>query len=317
MGGNTATGMGNDVWYSTDGTDWIGALSQSPWSVREGFTCTAFAPTTGPQAGVSQMWVIGGQDFDGNVFNDAWSSTDGIHWTSQTSTSPLPERSFHQCLAYNGKLWVMGGRTFSGFPDDVWSSTDGANWTQETSGAAGPRLGFVAGVENGEMVVSGGVPTGLGHDAQVVFNDVYHSADGVNWTPSTYNASFPGRYDSAALSDAQPSMVLRGTIQSFLSQRADQYLMDAWYSNYQQAPAFTPTFTPSPDANAVWTQGNSDPGLSPGPTRPSQPFKTNFGCLVGRQRHRALGGCLEYLRWGGGNWCRTIHLLTNKPIRSS
>ena len=46
-------------------------------------------------------------------------------------------RQSHQVLAFNNKLWVIGGRDDNnGRLNEVWSSVNGISWVQETAAAA-------------------------------------------------------------------------------------------------------------------------------------------------------------------------------------
>ena len=125
MGGSSANGSLNDVWYSTDGVNWTQATSSADWPARDTYA-VVFA---------DKMWVMGG-----NNQNNIWYSTNGANWTQQvTSGAVWIGRSFYGkgVIEYNGKMWVMGGQNWpQGRLNDVWYSTNGANWTQATSSAA-------------------------------------------------------------------------------------------------------------------------------------------------------------------------------------
>ena len=280
MGGRAAnTSDLNDVWSSMDGVNWTEATTAAPWSGRIGFTCVAFN---------GQIWVMGGKDVDGNALNDAWTSTDGINWNQVTVQTSFPERSFQQCLVFNGQMWVMGGEDFFENPlNDVWSSPDGVNWTEATANASwSPRFGSVAGVENGEMVVLGGSSNYFTpFVTPVIYNDVYHSPDGINWMASTYNASITPRVFGAAVT-ANGHLWVFGGISDKLSfdtglGQSLLSLSDVWYSNTQGAPTFTPTFTPTPDVNANWTQATGNAGFIP---------RANSGIAVFNNRLWVVGG---------------------------
>ncbi len=54
------------------------------------------------------MWVMGGSG-SGKNLNDVWYSTDGINWTEATASAAWSARNDHVVLAYDDKMWVMGG----------------------------------------------------------------------------------------------------------------------------------------------------------------------------------------------------------------
>jgi hypothetical protein len=109
------------------------------------------------------MWVAGGSFPQGDevgCLNDVWCSTNGTDWTQVTPAAPWLPRDGHQLVAYNGKIWVLGGRNASNDTNyclgDVWSSPDGLNWTQVDEMAPwGPRTGHSAVVFNGKIWVMG------------------------------------------------------------------------------------------------------------------------------------------------------------------
>lgn len=66
------------------------------------------------------MWVIGGRDSP--VYNDVWSSSDGIIWTQATAAAAFSARYLHSSVVFDNKMWVIGGDG-GGRKNDVWSST--------------------------------------------------------------------------------------------------------------------------------------------------------------------------------------------------
>src|SRR5262249_43407481 len=138
-----------------------------------------------------QMWVLGGQivnysNQSRTFFNDVWSSSNGVTWAQATSGAPWNPRAGFGCVALNGQMWVLGGRTNSGFPPgpdqkDVWSPSDGVTWTQMASVAPwSGRAFFGAVVQNGRMWAlpdSGST-------------DVWASSNGVSWTQLASSAPF-------------------------------------------------------------------------------------------------------------------------------
>jgi hypothetical protein len=134
------------------------------------------------------MWVVGG---DSNLYhyqNDVWSSDDGINWTQVASDVPWRDRVTHHVLSFDGRLWVLGGQQITDFDpnggkavyDDVWSSEDGATWTRVLEHAPWSPRGQILGavVLGGKMWVIGG---GTYNEPRKYYNDVWNSADGVQW----------------------------------------------------------------------------------------------------------------------------------------
>ena len=110
-----------------------------------------------------------------------WFSEDGEHWELATANAPWPPRAFHQAVAMNGRIYVMGGGNYdpeySGL-NDVWSSADGEHWRQETSSAPWhERIWFSSVVYQDRMWVIGGWS---GNPYQN-WPDAWYSEDGKHW----------------------------------------------------------------------------------------------------------------------------------------
>ncbi len=118
---------------------------------------------------------------------------DGNTWVQATASAAFSARSYGEVLAYDGKLWIMGGE---GPPNtnDVWSSTDGVTWTQVTANAPWSARALAASVvfDDKMWIIGGGYQ-----------NDVWYSTDGANWTQATSNAGWSGRlsYDAVVFND--------------------------------------------------------------------------------------------------------------------
>lgn len=181
----------NDVWSS--------ANNGQTWEQVKGYTepPVGFHPSDEHQAVVfkNEMWVLNGNR------NTANKSSDGITWENVgfagnvndgTHYSP---RNQHQAVVFNGRLYVIGGLS-GGIPQsDVWS-TDGVpdgngliTWERNVENAAfSPRYSHQVAVFNGRMYLVAGLTNGATRT-----NDVWSSADGVNWSLVTTNAPFTDR----------------------------------------------------------------------------------------------------------------------------
>lgn len=151
---------------------WNQATSSAPWSDRWGHTAVSFN---------GSLWVLGGTGAAN--YNDVWSSSDGTTWTQATASAPWSARWYHTSVVFNNRIWVMGGYSTT-YLNDVWSSADGINWTLETAAAPwSARRGHASVVFNGRLWVMGGAPAPVGPNTYL--DDVWSSADGVNWTLET------------------------------------------------------------------------------------------------------------------------------------
>jgi hypothetical protein len=215
FGGYTPKVVG-DIWTSKDGTDWIPyGTFPSPAGVNipvnfvfrgkmwltdnkdafymsaDGKTWEQVAAGIPPfgRAGAGgavfrdRMWILGGRKGSA-VYNDVWSSSDGVNWMCELKEAPWSRRHFFGVLVvvFKDKLWILGGAIQAYHPfrayTDVWSSSDGRNWTKVSDGPWLPRMWNTAVVYRDRMWLIGGFradPTWNN------FNDVWYSADGVNW----------------------------------------------------------------------------------------------------------------------------------------
>ena len=195
----------NEVWNSTDGQHWTlvkpntsGSASfnaATDWEGRHMAGWVVFQ---------NKLWIVGGDSNQCHYQTDAWSSSDGVNWTLATNQLPWGNRVLFYTLVFNNRIWVMGGQTLvlddcpgspqpETFYNDVWTSADGANWSQvQPTGTIWAPRGVIWGavVFNGRMWVVGGGTYGT---PQYLYNDVWSSADGMNWTRVIANAPWQPR----------------------------------------------------------------------------------------------------------------------------
>jgi hypothetical protein len=179
-----------DVWSSTDGKKWTRATQFAPWGNRALHYTLAFN---------DHIWVLGGQtmtDFVSSkiapyqVFNDVWSSKNGIEWTQTQTVGPMwqPRATIQQSAVLNGRMWVIAGGTYNSYNEgitarqyfmDVWSSADGASWTREsvTTPWSARQYQSVVAWDGKLWVISG-------YNEEGNLDGGWYSADGKNWYPT-------------------------------------------------------------------------------------------------------------------------------------
>ncbi len=124
------TGVQRDVWYSTDGIDWICATKNAEFDARSGFSGAVYN---------GKMWIGGGASGGGEDCSYLWYSSNGIFWTEATGTMDPARHSIQHLsiFSFSGYLWVLGG-SYSGADipayDNVQRTTDGNTWITETNG---------------------------------------------------------------------------------------------------------------------------------------------------------------------------------------
>lgn len=169
----------------------------------------------------NDLYVMGGRgpfsfETATEIYGDVWKSGDvGATWTrvaqsqrNQGVQQMWKPRAYFGAVTHRGRMYVIGGQNFetrpndcsvfppgvpcppfapnSTFFDDVWSSRDGVTWLPETTDApwAG-RAGLSTVVHRGAIYVLGGSQgddASTGGTGRVLFNDVWMSRDGRNWS---------------------------------------------------------------------------------------------------------------------------------------
>lgn len=213
----------NEVWSSNDGIAWKQVSSAAGWSPRL---------AAGLVEHQGRLWMLGGTEnyYFGDTTsakNDVWSSADGQTWTQATAQAAWSPRAYHQAVALNGKMYVLGGGNYVPTYEarnDVWSSTDGVNWTCETEHASwAPRLWFSAAVYRGRMWAIGGWSKEKDN-----FGDVWHSADGRSWQRLETKTIWKARHEHSVLVFQDKLWVIGGHARPLSSEVWSLQLPDDW-----------------------------------------------------------------------------------------
>ncbi|MBM4085589.1 MAG: hypothetical protein FJ272_12430, partial [Planctomycetes bacterium] len=216
----------SEVWSSADGLTWTLENLQAPWEGRH---------TAGYAVHQGKMWIVGGDANQRHYQNDVWSSEDGVNWKLICGDVPWRNRVLHYTLVHDGRIWVMGGQSLPQFGpakeifyNDVWNTEDGATWTRVTEHAPWTPRGMIGGsaVFKGRMWLLGGgtydTPT---TPQRKFYNEVWSSADGVNWQRHVDFAPWEARqYHEVAVWDGK-LWVMEGY------HKASGNRKDVWYSS--------------------------------------------------------------------------------------
>ena len=186
----------NEVWWwsAVGGDEWKRETVTVDWPVRFGHQAVAYH---------GRLYVLGGWAGRNNAGfrNDVWSSADGKVWKRETATVGWTPRYSHQAVAYQGRLYVLGGNSGD---REVWSWADGEErWRKDAAEVWSERVDHRAVVHNGRLYVLGGsyYPD--------YYKDVWSSADGANWTLEG-NAAWEGRDKFQAVSHQGRLYILGG-----------------------------------------------------------------------------------------------------------
>jgi N-acetylneuraminic acid mutarotase len=118
---------------------------------------------------------------------NSWSSSDGVTWTIHDKTD-TGSRIWQTTVFFDNYLWTFGGMEYATrtVQNDIWRSADGSTWEKAGAAAWSPRKGAAVIVYQGKLWLFGGA-THVQSDftADQLVNDVWTSADGLNWTQVT------------------------------------------------------------------------------------------------------------------------------------
>lgn len=187
--------MNNRLWVLggetfTNGVE--GVSTADAWSTTDGITwlqeTTSATISRSLLAGVAQetnkVTLIGGSII--GYSNQVWQSIDGNQWTELSPYAQFSPRDNMGVVEFQGDLWSIGGYTGEEafVSNEIWRSNDGVTWTRVTpiGSVFSPRAGHQALVFNGRLWVIGGWGGQPSYCNTATCNDVWSSADGINWT---------------------------------------------------------------------------------------------------------------------------------------
>jgi hypothetical protein len=212
----------NEVWRTVDLVQWE-FLGYAPWPARHAAAWLVHD---------NRLWVIGG-----DLYDDVWSSPDGLQWTQEASAAPFGRRYTPNAASIGGQLVVYAGQDWLPVdwcherPDcaarglrSVWTSRDGRQWAQATPQAPWEGRALVHGsaVHEGRIWMIGGglkvAPPGERYtETSAEFTDVWSSADGQDWRLEASHAGFTGRTHFSVLATRHGCFVSDGSVGTQLS----------------------------------------------------------------------------------------------------
>ncbi len=233
IGGNENGTLKNDVWSSTDGSNWSLVTINSGFTPREDFISIVYN---------NAMWVMTGWGpaDDGDI----WTSTNGSTWTNVTpvvSTSPIPTYSGgfrarwgSSAVVFNNLVYIIDGDEGNAYGSlvgtaytDEWTF-DGVNLTllndyfmsiNNLTAMVYHQITF----NNGILWLTPGVSPGYS-----IYAGYYTSTDAVNWTP--YSTYYLPRAGHSALSFNNSLWVMGGYGCSPETSCSVTYFNDVWHT---------------------------------------------------------------------------------------
>ena len=141
-----------------------------------------------------------------------------------TTNAAFPEKRGHTSLFFDDKFWIIAGISNSNRTNDIWNSTDGVNWTLVNANADfSARALHTSLVFDGKMWVIGGSALDSNNDS-LLKNDIWYSADGINWVEASDKARFDGRFSHTSVVFDNKMWVIGGFSSS------NTYMNDVWSS---------------------------------------------------------------------------------------
>ncbi len=207
-------GATNEVWSTENGTEWKLVTPSAGWTPRLAAGLVSFQ---------DKLWIAGGTENyyfgdERSLKNDVWWSSDGKVWKAATEAAEWAPRAYHQLVAHDGKLWVLGGGNYVpeySARNDVWCSEDGVHWTQVTSAAPwSPRLWFSAVSWRGYMWVLGG----WSNNPSKNWGDVWYSRDGKDWKQLPCSTIWKERHEHSAFVKDDQLWIVGGHAQPLSSE---------------------------------------------------------------------------------------------------
>lgn len=110
-----------DVWKSSNGSDWVKVTDNAPFNFRASHTALAVGKT---------LVVIGGDIKNG--YWEIWYSLDGAVWHKALENPPFGKRRGHTLVHDGEYLWLIAGHAalspYFDLANDVWYSKNGLEW---------------------------------------------------------------------------------------------------------------------------------------------------------------------------------------------
>lgn len=197
---------GNETWNTIDGVNWTfvnNTSITSTWGRR-------YWPCIG--AFMGKIYVVGGLNWwdvtgayirnlvGAGVYNDVWSSDDGIHWIQEKPFSQLPPRGMTNSFAVlDDMLFIVGGGVSNGAVtleySDVWASSNGKDWVCYNANTPWGKTAYNSvTVHENKIFLATGTLNGANTS-----NQVWCSSDGKTWN-QVKHCFFPKRHASGLAS---------------------------------------------------------------------------------------------------------------------
>ncbi|KQC29905.1 hypothetical protein [Flagellimonas eckloniae] len=154
-----------DIWSSTDGVNWVQETTDGGLPELYNHEVVAYD---------DKLWIIGGNTTDPAVFDintNVWVSEDGVNWSiANTTMMSFEVEYWHNLVAFDNKLWVIGGRINGSNFNEMWWTKDGNTWTKSE-----PQPGISFGSNQSVFVLDDRM-------WMLTFEADYYTTDGISWS---------------------------------------------------------------------------------------------------------------------------------------
>lgn len=205
-------------WTSSNGSSWTYQCSFDLETniCSDGAASTIFNNTIYTIGG----WIYNSSTYTDEIANTVVTSTNGVFYNGDSATSGLTGGIVESALvAFNNKLYLLGGESSSGIVNTVWTSVDGFSWNKESTPLWESRSGHAATVYDNKIYIAGGAY----NDGDSERRDVWSSEDGITWIQETSVAQWTGRNDFTLSATSYGLFLVGGNDGSFLR--------DVWFSS--------------------------------------------------------------------------------------
>jgi hypothetical protein len=188
--GDRMVALNNGAWMSRDGKDWT--KTELPDSGLN----SAYQKYVQFNGAIYALGSLTGNYERFAVTPKILKTTDFKKWETVAETSNLPQRVFYGLLVFDNKMWMLGGFDGSRYHNDVWNSPDGVTWKLVAKSTAwSPRNAVAVTVFKDRIwLIGGGVIDGDRDPNPNSRNEIWSSADGIDWRREATRISENGRY---------------------------------------------------------------------------------------------------------------------------
>ncbi len=203
VGGQTLTGIKNDIWSSADGIIWNKVIDSIP--IPDSLSIQKVLVFQ------NKIWVIvfhNGLDKEELFF---FTSQDGLTWTKLRDSLPITGRSAFSLATHADRLWIMDG-FMPGYRNlsNIKSTRDGSEWTElnlpityNGSGNEG-----VASFAGSLWRIGGGLPL-----PEALFPlDIWKTSDGMIWEKAADTSTLLPRFGQTLVASEKRLFSIGGSI---------------------------------------------------------------------------------------------------------